>query len=238
MTQNQNQHIKDLASAVSTQARVANRLWLTLMTVVVFTLLQLTGAGQQTQGIALPLGLGSVSPETLYPVLFSLLIILSVAFASAHAQQVRARKLAEGYIGSLSEVAEKPHPREFFDMLCQPSVIRVAPLAQSLRGKYQFFATAAACPDWLWWTSAAYYVLLKASAILIYFLVPGWALILVGIRLWKTDAVPLILLVVAPIAFIPLLQVILNEVASAWKTLCVITKRPGSEAPERPAHGS
>jgi len=220
----QDQFIRDLAAAVSLQSKVANRLWLTLMTVVVFSLLQMAAPQQQTQ-VSLPLNLGAIPMGILYPVLFAILIILTVAFSSAHAQQVRARKYANRYINLLPTTEKEPHPRELFDMLCQPSIARVAPLAQTLRGDYQFFETIKDCPAWRWHTSTVYYAILKASAIGIYFLLPGWALLSVGLQLWRKDIVPVPLLTLAPIGLIPLLQVTVSEVVDAWGILRTV-KRP------------
>ena len=167
--------VKELAGAVFTQSQVANRYWIALMAVALFALLPRVGPSQ-TQTIDLPLGLGAVEPASLHPALFALLVVLIVAFAAAHAQQVRAQKLAQAYIDKMTVVDGELHPRELFDMLRQPSVIRVAPLAQSLRGKYQFFGTAGECPAALWWGSVVYYGVLKLASIGISFLLPGWAL--------------------------------------------------------------
>jgi hypothetical protein len=57
----------------------------------------------------------------------------------------------------------------------QPSLSRVAPLAQSLRGQHQFFSTKKQCPKWLRKASVIYYVLLKTVSMLVYFGFPAWA---------------------------------------------------------------
>ena len=69
------------------------------------------------------------------------------------------------------------HPNEMFDMFRMPSVNRVAPLAQSLRGRYQFYSGEKSCPFWLRAASTAYYVLLKLVSMVVYFGVPAFALI-------------------------------------------------------------
>jgi len=68
------------------------------------------------------------------------------------------------------------HPRELFDMCRLPSLNRVAPLAQSLRGRYQFFAGKKDCPMWLRIASAGYYALLKVASLTVFFGLPSWAL--------------------------------------------------------------
>lgn len=226
----QNGLIKELAEAVSTQARVANRLWLTLITVVVFAFFRLAGVGEEAQTVPLPFDLGPVSTTYLYPILFAILVILAVAFASAHAQQVRAHRLARRYIDSLSTTNTMIHPQELFDILLQPSVVRVAPLAQSLRCKYQFHSTAADCPVWLWRASVVYYEALKVGAIGIYFLLPAWALWSLGEKLWKTNAVPGIFWIFSAIAGFALVQVIITEVVVCFEVLRHLRKSDASGA--------
>ena len=57
-----------------------------------------------------------------------------------------------------------------------PNVIRVAPLAQLLKGKYKFFASEKGEPRWLRRMSAVYYVLLKIASFFAYFALPLYAL--------------------------------------------------------------
>ena len=224
MSAQSTQVVRGLATAVSTQSQVANRFWITLMTVALFALLPRINPAE-TQTINLPLGLGSVEPASLYPVLFAVLIVLIVAFAAAHAQQVRAQKLAHEHIDKMEVSVDELHPRELFDMLRQPSVVRVAPLAQSLRGKFQFFATAKDCLAVLWWSSVVYYVLLKWASIGIYFLLPGWALWSIGIRLCETKTLSATLWLPASVAAFALAQVMLTDVLYSTRVLKHISRR-------------
>lgn len=142
--------VRDLAGAVSAQAQVANRSWLALTTVALFALIPQTA---NTAGkIALPFNLGEVAPIWFHGLVFSMLTVLAIVFASAHTQQVRAQKLTQKVIDSLGDslggtVGRLIHPREYFDIWRTPSLIRVAPLAQALRGKYQFFSTSHGLPN-------------------------------------------------------------------------------------------
>jgi hypothetical protein len=206
------QIVKELATAVSTQAQVTNRFWLTLMTVAIFALLPRV-ASTDAQTITLPLGLGSVTSAALNPILFTTLAVLIVAFAAAHSQQVRAQKLAQDYIDTLPVGADDGvHARELFDMLRQPSVTRVAPLAQSLRGKYQFIATKGNCPPLLWWSSLGYYLVLKVASTGIYFLLPGWALWSIGTRVREAQVLwAPIFWIAGVLASFALLQVTVTE---------------------------
>lgn len=168
--------VKDLATAVSTQAQVSNRIWLGLMTVAVISLLPQTLAAN---GVTVPFFLVRVSATWFHLVLFALLIVFTVAFASAHAQQVRAQVLAYRFIDKVPANLELAgmHPRELFDIFRMPSVNRVAPLAQSIRGKYQFYSGKEGCPPALRVATAVYYILLKLVSMVVYFGVPAFALI-------------------------------------------------------------
>jgi hypothetical protein len=169
--------VQELAVAVSTQAQVVNRLWLALMTVALFGVLPRLPA--KDGNVSLPFSLGEVDPKWFHSVVFSILVVLTIAFAAAHAQQVRAQKLAQSVVDSMvsrKDSHDYVHLRELFDMCRLPSLNRVAPLAQSLRGKYQFFAGKKDCPKWLSIASAVYYALLKLASLTVFFGLPSWAL--------------------------------------------------------------
>jgi hypothetical protein len=120
--------VRDLAAGVSTQAQVANRIWLALMTVSFIVVLP-----KKDGSLSLPFGLGNIDRSLFYyslfyPVAFSILVVLAVAFAAAHAQVIRATKHAQKELNSLPAEA-----RDMFDMSCMPSLNRLAPLAQLLQ---------------------------------------------------------------------------------------------------------
>jgi len=174
--------VRELADGVSTQAHVANSAWIALMTVALLAVLPRAPADHGD--VSLPFSLGQVDQNWFQTVVFCILLVLSIAFASAHAQQVRALKLAHSTIDSLGKglpTNGQIYLREGFDMWSKPSLIRVAPLAQSLKGKYQFFPESQNCPTWLRLASVVYYVLLKLASLIVYFGLPSWAL-------WKAHA--------------------------------------------------
>ncbi len=223
------QTIKELAAAVSLQAQVSNRVWLGLLTVAVITLLPRVPKAGPPNELDLPFGLGQVDASWFYVILFLMLVVLTIAFSAAHAQQVRAQKLAQSFVDSMAgrspEVAGM-HPRELFDMLRLPSVNRVAPLAQSIRGPYQFYHNAMNCPAWLRKASTIYYVLLKLVSMAVYFGLPAFAL-------WqaytKTQAVglrwlvaPWIILATAIVAAATLLQVVVEDLRYSMEILPLI----------------
>jgi hypothetical protein len=165
--------VKDLADAVSTQAEVANRTWLALISVAVVALIP------RSKDVTLPFSLGEVPQPWFHGVVFSFLVVLAIAFASAHSQQVRAQKLAQLVIGSLSPILGPVcgiHPRDYFDMQRKASLIHIASLAQSLRGKYQFYTTATGLPIWRKKITVFFYGLWKIVGFVIYFLFPIVAL--------------------------------------------------------------
>lgn len=169
--------IKDLAGAVSRQARVANNTWIALTTVALFAIVP--HAPNRDGNLTLPFNLGEVAQTWFHGLVFSILVVLAIAFAAAHIQQVRSQKLAQKLIDSMLEKgasADLLYPREYFDMWRMPSLIRVAPLAQALRGRYQFYADSEGLPTWLRLATVTYYGSLKLVSWVVYFLLPMWAL--------------------------------------------------------------
>jgi hypothetical protein len=218
--------VKELAEAVSTQAQVTNRTWLALITVALFALVP--RASTTGGNISLPFNLGDVSPIWFHGLVLSLLAILSVAFASAHSQQVRAQKLAHSFIDSLvasDTVSGLIHPRDYFDMMRKPSLNRIASLAQSLRGKYQFFSSNQRLPRWLQLLTVIYYGLLKVMSFVVYFLLPLWALWQAYRSFPASGPLRVAAMVGVSIAGIALAQVLLLDLAYASNILKLLSKR-------------
>jgi hypothetical protein len=220
--------VNELAAAVSTQAQVSNRIWLALMTVVVVAVLpRVSPVDGGRKEVSLPLGLGGVDPVWFDALSFALLVILTIAFAAAHAQQTRAQTLAQRRVDSLAgdwdaNAKGHPgeiHPRELFDMLRLPSVNRVAPLAQSLRRPYQFYATTDRCPGWLRIMSTTYYGLVKLTSLIVYLGLPAWAHCDVYSRLTLNRAASLIAALGGILALLTLVQMLLTD---AWYSLKVL----------------
>jgi hypothetical protein len=196
------QTIKDLASAVSTQAQVSNRTWLGLLTVAAFALLPQAPNVPQPHELTLPFGFPPVDAVTYNVTLFLLLVVLAIAFSAAQAQTVRAQMLAQSFLNSLADRSIKVagmDPRELFDMLRLPSINRVASLAQSLRGRYQFYRDERNCPGYLRFASTVYYILLRLTSLVVYYGLPAAALWqahariqVAGFYLWLLTAVGLL----------------------------------------------
>lgn len=228
--------VKELADAVSTQAKVSNRFWIVLMTAALVALLPRVQQSNQAEQVALPFQLGEVDPLSFHVVIFVILVTLTIAFASAHAQQVRAQKLAQRRLDLLaafqSEVSGL-HPRELFDILRLPSVNRVAPIAQYLRGKYQFFDAVPSCPRWLRTLSTWYYLLLKVVSLGIYFGLPALALWHSYDRLPITGPLMWLLTGVGAIAAVTLLQVIVADIFYVATVKRAIQASPGPPSAPR-----
>ncbi|MGB7601306.1 MAG: hypothetical protein WBM24_13425 [Candidatus Sulfotelmatobacter sp.] len=206
--------VSELAEAVSTQAKVANRAWLALITAAVFAVLPRT-EDPKSGNLSLPWNIGEVDPRWFHAIAFFILVVLAITFASAHAQQIRAQVLTQGVISSLAKVQhpdEVVHPRELYDMLRTPSLNRVAPLAQLLRGKYQFYASSGRCPQWLRVLSVLYYGIVKLVSLVVFYLLPiwalGWAYMLVALPgIWRMAVIAS-----ARVAGVTLLQVLYTDV--------------------------
>ena len=224
--------VKELASAVSTQAQVANRAWLALTTVALVA--TIPHVPKENGNLALPFGLGDVKPAVFDTVALSILVVLSIAFAAAHAQQIRAQKLAQRELDSLPNEAPSGgglHPREMFDMWCLPSLNRVAPLAQLLNGRYQFFPESPNCPAWRRRVTVAYYVLLKVASIVVYYGLPGWALWQARGSIRYSGGVGLILVLGSFIAGVALVQVFLSDVEYSSRVIRHLWSGPVERTP-------
>jgi hypothetical protein len=171
--------IERLAKAVSTQAEVANRIWLGLVTVSIVGLLPRVPIRDSPGYSDLPLGLGRAADTSFHLIVFLILVVLAIAFSAAHAQQIRAQALAQDFINTLPQHETGTlgmHPRELFDFLRSPSLNRVAPLAQLFRGRYQFYRSRASCPAWLRIASTLYYIPLKLASMIVFFGLPAFSL--------------------------------------------------------------
>jgi hypothetical protein len=220
--------VKELATATSTQTQVSNRSWLALITVSVLAVLP----ESQNPETPLPLGLGNVSTTWFHFVMFSLLVVLSIAFAAAHAQQVRAQRLSNFALDGLGEqpLSElRVHPRDLFDILRVPSVNRLAPIAQLFQGMDAFYGSGKRPPRWRKTLSIFYYLALKVASWLVYFGFPVVALWFsfdhIPWRDWRYWA----LVVAGAIATLPILHVFLVDVvyvAQVSRVIGVEHRRP------------
>jgi hypothetical protein len=215
--------LNEFATAVSTQAQVTNRIWLGLVTVALLALLprESTAADQVT----LPFNLGKANAHTFSVIVFLLLVVLTIAFSSAYAQQFRAQRLTHSFIKSIplgNTDHGGAHSREWFDMIRVPTFNRVAPLAQLTQGPFQFYKKAKDCPDWLRFLSTAYYLMLKLPAMFVYFGLPGFALLGAYRKLEIAGSLSWVFLFAGVFAFITLIEVALTDIVSLRDVLPII----------------
>ncbi|OGU57883.1 MAG: hypothetical protein A2V66_17580 [Ignavibacteria bacterium RBG_13_36_8] len=170
------ENVKQLAEAVSTQTKVANKTWLTTMIVALLILFPPINKDNPQDNVTLLFNIATVNATIFYPVVFAVLSVLIVAFSSAHAQAVRAQKLAHKSLNKINTSALFGiHPKDYFDMAQSASVNRVAPLAQLVRGKFQFRDNSNSCPKWLILLTSIYYLFLKIIAAVVFLLLPAFA---------------------------------------------------------------
>lgn len=221
--ENEHRVVKEFASAASMQAQFANRIWLGLVTVSLIALLPVVDASNKTVGM--PFGLGKADAHTFSIFVCLMLVVLSIAFTSAYAQSLRAQLLAQEYLDGVSWRVGRcgpAEPREWFDILRLPTFNRVAPLAQLSRGKYQFFATRAGCPRIRRFVSTAYYVVLKLTALGVYFGLPGYALFLRAYLENPHGRMAWPIRVAAALALVTMVQLLARDIQSFGKVLPAI----------------
>lgn len=171
--------VKELVDGVSTQVRALNRIWLLTLLVALLIVIPPPESNPDDNLRKLPFGLGTVEEGYFYPISCFLLSVLIMSFATSHAQVIRATKLAQRAVDQLRDSSALPSGmdlRDIFDILRIPSINRVAPLAQNLRGKYEFYDGKEQCPGWLLWISTWYYVILKLLSTSVSVFMPGGAL--------------------------------------------------------------
>jgi len=160
---------------------MSNLMWIgAIVAAFVVLLPQVPPEGGTPATAELPFSLGSGPAPVVYPLAFAILAILIVALAAAHTQHIRADKLAHSVIDTMNRIllvdGIELLPRDLFDMLRQPSLTRVAPLAQWVRGRWQFEGETTPCPLWRRVMSIGLYVVLKVVVLLVLFAAPGVAL--------------------------------------------------------------
>lgn len=215
------EQVKDLSELASRSFKVSNRAWLALMAVAVVVLIP----RPEGTAISLPFGFGEVDPAAFYFVTLIILVAVTIAFAATHAQAFRAHRITMAALGTLAADAVatplRVHPRDAFDLLVEPTINRVGPLAILVRGRHLMLPVAASAPLWRQRLVLAYYLLLKSVAFVFYFVVPSYALLrafeaalVVGIFRW-------VVLAGVAVASLTLLHVMAWEFVHIWRTVRV-----------------
>lgn len=223
--------VRGIADGVSTQSRFANRIWLALMILTFVVLVHAAHPSEQDK-TSLPFQLGTLDTTVFHAVSCPMLAVLLIAFLAAHAQQVRAADLAQRVIDEVEKEKETwPHPRDIYDVMRHPTLIRVAPLPQLARGKYQFYPESYDCPLLRRILTTSYYVVLKLLGIIVYFFLPIIALCFAFYRFAIEPTTSLSWLkwvvgVFVTVAFIASIQAICIELRYVFHVVKVIGRKP------------
>ena len=187
--------IDTISGATSIQAKITNKLWLSVMVVTIMILLSTISGENNSTMAKLPLNLGEVSVDVFYPIVFMILSVLMIGLAATHAQQIRADKIAHYIIENLSSHSETDlskvnstgnilHLKDLFDILRYPSFTRVAPLPALLTNFYhtqQIIGKKSSnsifeCIQRL--ARSIIYIILKFVALVVLFILPIFTLVL------------------------------------------------------------
>ncbi|MGA2614198.1 MAG: hypothetical protein ABSG38_12215 [Spirochaetia bacterium] len=168
--------LKRLFDGFSTQNRTAAATWIALAIVSAVAII----TPLSDDSIILPLISAKVQVPDLFPAASIVISLLIVAYGSSNSQATRTRKLIQKHIDESKEKVDQLtsiYLQDVFDAVATPSINRVAPIAQILQGKYQFFPDADDRPQWMRIVTAVYFILLRSLGILAIEGIPLFALV-------------------------------------------------------------
>ena len=206
--------VRELGSAASTQARIANRYWLTM---VGFGLITLDPRNRDPLVQLFP-WIAKIPEDPYFLMAFGVFSVLATVFASAHVQQIRADNLAHRTMDGAKIrncTILGTHPKDLYDAMRRPSIIRVSPLPQLLQGKEsQYLGDNFPISKHKEIFTRYFYIILKFISIMIYLVLPLAGLLWMY---WKfvrpaTGWYTLIVEFVGIVAVVSLLFVIFYEI--------------------------
>jgi hypothetical protein len=165
-----------LMEGCSTYTKASNQYWIAL---AFFCLVTIAPSINKENLMEMPFGLGKFRPPDFYLLAFFVNAILVICFGSAFSQAIRARKLIQRAVDRLKRNYIFDGPvflQDAVDVILYPAFNRVAPLAQALQAKSQFFPEALQVPRSQRLLAYGYYLFLKTLATAILYGFPGWAL--------------------------------------------------------------
>lgn len=172
--------VKTLAGAVSGATRVQNRYWMALIVVSLYVLIPRSPlSSAETVKVSLPFGLGDVAHSWFFATSTLILGVLLIVFCAAQVHLVRVLEFTHEILKtrrSAHLAQSKFDERDMLSALLLPSLSRVAPLAQVIKGKHRFFHNKSDCPQWRLILSGALYVIWKGIAVGVWLAVPALAL--------------------------------------------------------------
>jgi hypothetical protein len=228
------EHLLKLAEGFSTQTKTATKYWLTLAVISVLVILP----NETNTLMKIPFELGTIKQADFFPFSAFLISILIIGFGSAHVQAIRSRSLIQRVIDDSGDkyLLGKIHLRDFIDSIVSPSITRTAPLAQYLRGKYQFYPESKDSSRMINIISTLVYLLLKVAALFVVYLMPAFALtksIIISKIYYvfnQSSGIPNILfLFIFLIAAFILLELVVSEILYIITSIHHITKKTITE---------
>ena len=168
--------ITKLTEGYSTQSSTTNKFWVVL---IIASTIGLVGRPDVDNLIELPFTLGKVYAADFYSISIILISVVIIAFSSAMIQTIRTRMLIQKAINDLSDAElfiGKVHIQDYFDSISTPTYSKVAPIAQFILGKNQFFGEPKPSKGRRRFAKLVYLVL-KYSTFIFLYLIPIWALV-------------------------------------------------------------
>lgn len=168
--------IANLANGYSTQAKATNTFWIVL---IISSIIAIVGRNDEKGLIELPFTLGKVIPTDFYTISIILISTVTIVFSAAMTQTLRSRMLIQKAIEDLSESERyvgKINIQDYFDSIATPTYTRVAPIAQFLLGKKQFFGEGKQ-NKFIKSIATILYIALKLTTFVFLYLIPAFALI-------------------------------------------------------------
>jgi len=172
--------LKQLADGLSIHTRIAARYWLALALVSAVTVIPTP----QKNLLLLPFLSVQAPARDFYAFAFILISLLVIGYGSASCQGIRTRQLAQLFINGCRKEFLHPsglHIQDVFDCIVSPSINRMAPLAQILQGKQQFFAKDQSVPRRPT-ILIGYFTTLRLVGVLAVYVFPGYALVVAFVK--------------------------------------------------------
>jgi hypothetical protein len=171
----QQEVIAKLAEGFSSQAKTANKFWITL---IISSIIGLVGRPDNDKLIELPFTLGKVYAADFYSIIIVLISVVIIAFSSAMLQLIMTRILIQSVIDKLDENEKhfgKVHMHDFFDSIAIPTYSKVSPIAKALLGNFQFKNDPPTGIGLNIFTQFIYFIF-RISMFAFYYIIPLWAL--------------------------------------------------------------
>jgi len=205
-----------LIDGCSSYVKISTNFWLVIAT---FSIITVSPTKTEETKIEMPFDLGKFDVINFYPFTFVVLSLLIICYGSTLSQAIRGRMLIQRAVDDLKKQKEnkdKIDLQDIIDVLNYPTLNRVAPLAQILQGKNQFFTESHNVSKKNRALVGIYYLFLKLVITLIMYSFPGYAL---SLSFWRSNlyesgiwTIPSIFFwVLGMVSFFILLQLFIEE---------------------------